>query len=405
MVLFPEQWYNRKQKHKELSRLLKDRYPWRYELYLVPYFLSSSVFMSFISVYFKGLNLSTFQIAVLMASMPAVSIFTQPLLGALGDRTRSKTRLLRVLALGATGCVLLFLVSGQFWWLLLMTLLFAGFYTSQQPLGDSVILEALQEKRRPFGPLRVMACAAFAVSSALVGRIVDGHMERVIYLTAGALLLMFFGSFALPDVKGHQRTKEKLGFRSLLQDEDLGRLLIFIALLQTTLGYFYSFYSVHFLTLPGSTSELLGISYLISALSELPFLLVSDRLFERLGAGKLLVIAALALALRWLSLAVFTDVRLVMTTQLLHGWGFVVILVSMAKYVSLTVPEALRARGQMLLSVVGFGMARVTGTLGGGLLAGKIGYQNGFWVCCAVAAIALLVFAPGYLRRAPLNGE
>lgn len=380
------------------------RYPWRYGLYMGAYYFCTSIYLSFISVYFKQLQLPTRQISILMAAIPLISIIAQPVWGTLGDRMKNRSLLLRALALASSVMILLFRVSDGFWWLLVMVLLFSSCFTALQPLGDSVILEALQPGRRPFGPLRLVGCVVFAVSSTVVGGFLDGRMNWVIYLTAIALGFIFLATFALPPVAGHQREKQRAGIFLLLKQKELAHLLVFITLLQITMGYFYSFFSVHFVSLPGGTSALLGWCYLISAASEIPFLLLSDKLFDRLGAGKLMCISALALTLRWVTLAISGDIWFVMISQVLHGWGFIVMTVSMAKYISLTVPEELRARGQMLLAIVGFGIARVVGTLGGGLLAEGIGLQKGFYVTATISAIALIAYAPRYLRTVPLNG-
>ena len=47
----------------------------------------------------------------------------------------------------------------------------------------------------------------------------------------------------------------------------------------------------------------------------------------------------------------------------------------------------------------GFGVARVFGIALGGILAGSIGEQKGFWVSAAISLLALILFAPGYLRE------
>ena len=94
-----------------------------------------------------------------------------------------------------------------------------------------------------------------------------------------------------------------------------------------------------------------------------------------------------------------------MASQLLHGWGFIVMTVTMAKFISLTVPEELRARGQMLLAMAGFGVARVAGNLGGGRLAQSIGLKATFGVMAAVAFASLLAFAPLYWKRGSLDGR
>jgi len=82
-----------------------------------------------------------------------------------------------------------------------------------------------------------------------------------------------------------------------------------------------------------------------------------------------------------------------------------VMTVGLAKYINLTVPAELRASGQMLLGAVSFGVARVVGNLGGGLLADAIGRQNVFFISAGVCLVTLAIFAPYYLRRAPMNGR
>ena len=52
------------------------------------------------------------------------------------------------------------------------------------------------------------------------------------------------------------------------------------------MGYFYAFFPTRFLELPGATAALLGWANLISALAEVPFLLVGDRLFAGAGARR-----------------------------------------------------------------------------------------------------------------------
>ncbi len=172
-----------------------------------------------------------------------------------------------------------------------------------------------------------------------------------------------------------------------------------MTMLQMTMGYFYTFYSMYFTSFPGGTTTLLGWAYLLSSVSETPFLLLSDKLIRKVGVGKLLVIAGCALTARWAVLATATSVWTAFFAQILHGWGFIVMTVSMAKYINQHVPDELKARGQMLLNVAGFGVARVAGIVLGGAIAGKLGVQSGFWASFAVSAAALLLFAPGYLRE------
>lgn len=380
------------------------RYPWHYALFLVAYYMANAVYQGFITVYFKDVGLSTLQIGALMSAVPIVSILTQPLWGALGDRAKSRNNVLRIMAAGAAGSVLLFALNHSFWYLMPLICVFSAFYTALQPMGDSVILEALQKDQLAFGPTRLCGSLAFAIWSSVTGALIQDQTGRVLFLTAALLGCTFFATFALPKTPGHQKKSEKTSMLTLFKQPHLAALLSLVTLLQMTMGYFYSFFPVHFTALPGGSSTLLGYAYLISALSEMPFLIFSDKLFQKLGAGKLLLIAAAALTARWLILAMVGNVAVVMASQVLHGWGFIVMTVSMSKYISLTVPEALRARGQMLLSIMGFGFARVAGNMGGGLIGNALGLQNGFFVSALVSGLALLCFTPLYLKKPALNG-
>ncbi len=67
-------------------------------------------------------------------------------------------------------------------------------------------------------------------------------------------------------------------------------------------------------------------------------------------------------------------------------------------------PEGQKASGQLLLSVFGFGVARVIGYFGGGVLSDIIGRQNVFFVCAGICAVCAIVFIPYYMRRKPQNG-
>jgi len=377
----------------------EDAYPWRFSLFLAAYYAANAVYQGFVSVYFSNKGLDSFQIGMLMSAVSVVSIVAQPAWGALGDRSASRNRVLRIMCLLAAGMILLLYSTKNLWALSAILCLFAVSYTSIQPMGDSVILEALQEKGQPFGRIRLVGTYSFAVVSPIAGLMINGHLERMPWMTAAVLGLVFLSTYKLPPAAGHARVKNCASMMTLLRDKKLMLLISLVTLLQATLGYFYVFFPVYFTQMQGGNAALLGWAYFLSACSETPFLLFSDKLFKKIGVGKLLLISAASLVLRWAILALTDNVWVAMASQLLHGWGFIVMTVTMAKYISLTVPEELRARGQMLLAVAGFGVARVAGNWGGGYIAQQIGLKATFGVMAVVAFVSLFAFAPVYLKR------
>ncbi len=387
----------------------KSRYPAHLGLFLMAYYVTNSVFQGYLSVYFQNvLKFNPTQIGSILAGVAIVSVVTQPMWGTVGDRSRSRNAVIRLLCIVAAAIILSLLMAESYMIVMLLTCLFAGFYMSIQPMGDSIILEDLQKDDHPFGPIRMAGGLSFAFFNILFGKILEwtGNNNVIVYFIAGLLICTLLSTFALPRTPGRQAVGgKKMNISHLFKIKDLMLILAFVLPLQATMGYFYTFFSNHFMTLEGSTSSLLGWCYFISAVSEVPYLIFSDKLFKKIGAGKLLCMSAVCLTIRWLLLGFVSDFRIAMFSQIFHGWGFIVMTVSLSKYVNLTVPAELKASGQMLLAVVNFGIARVIGNFGGGMLADAIGMQNVFFVSAAITIVTFLIFAPYYLRRKPLNGE
>jgi len=172
-----------------------------------------------------------------------------------------------------------------------------------------------------------------------------------------------------------------------------------MAPVQITMGYFHTFFATHFSALPGANPTLLGMGYAIATLGEIPYLLLSDKIFDRFGAARPMCVSALVLTVKWLLTGLSKNAYLAAAGQILHGGGFIVMSVSMAKYIARNVDENLRASGQMLLSMASFGVARVIGNLGGGFLAEKLGSAAVFYMAAGVCFLSLCVFAPKAFQR------
>ena len=374
--------------------------------FMMAYYMTNSVFQSFISLYYTDIGLTGTQIGSINALIAVVSVFTMQLWGNTGDRVRVRNRLLLMLCLCAAAFMMILKLGTGFPYVLVMACAFACFYTSIQPLGDSIVLDALAEQNRPFGPVRMAGGLSFAVVSALFGYVTDAlGSDIIVYVIAGMCLVIAAATFYMP--RGENRVARenvKGGMLSLFKNRELLTLFALMVPLQLTYGYFYAFFSPLLRDDLGG-GKLVGWAYFISACSETPFLLMSDKLFKKHGAGRLMCVSALFMTVRWFIVATTKNPYVAMCSQLLHSFGFIVIVVTVSKYVQAVVPEEKRASGQLLISVFGFGVARAAGYFGGGILADLTSRQTVFYFCAAVCLVCLLVFTPIYLKKAPLNGE
>lgn len=364
---------------------------------MAAYYAVTSVYQNYISKYFGAQGLTDIEIGVLMAAPPLISLVAQPVWGTLGDRSRSKTAVFRLMYLVSAVLILSYLISSSFWYLMIAVTAYSFFFTALQPMNDTIALEGLEGA--PFGPVRIAGTMSFAILSPLAGAIIGDKWNLSIWMTGGLLIAAALVTFLLPPVPGHQSESghKKMKFTELFKQKELMLLLGFVMPLQISMGYFYTYFSLHFTELEGANSTLLGLCFTISSAAEIPFLLFSNRLYERFGAGKLLITAGIAVTIRWILLGTLTNVYAVMATQLFHGWGFIVMTVTMAYYVNDHVPAELKASGQMLLGIVGFGFARAIGNLGGAAFINLFGRQGTFYVSAVLSGVAVLCYFRKYM--------
>lgn len=383
------------------------RYPWKYAIFFSAFYMITASFQGFSGPFYQDARgMTDHRLIILLTCTPFVALVTQPIWGKISDRMPTRNRAMLLMAVVSIVSCVLMALSRSFVALLLSTALFAAFYLPIQPIGDSIILEDMEKHGQAFGPIRLSASVAFALANLILGAVIGTKYQMLPWIMAGMSVFLLLSLQVLPPAKGYQHGKENVPIKALLAQPYMKSLLALLTILMLALGYFYAFYSLHVTALPGGNARWVGVGYFISAAVEIPFLLTADRLFKKYGVGRLMLVSCVLLLVRFLILATTRSVLIATLSQLLHAGCFVVITLSMSYYVNRVVPNELRASGQMLLSVVGYGLARVFGTVGGGLIARLMGgTAGGFALMAAVCAVTLLWAAPLYLRVPPINGE
>ena len=169
-------------------------------LFMMAYYVTNSVFQSFMSLYYTDRGLDNTQIGTINAMIALVSVFFMQFWGEMGDRAKSRNRLLALMAVAAAAFMGAYLISDMFWALLVTACLFAAFYTSLQPMGDSIVLASLAENGRRFGPVRMAGGLSFAVVAMLFGNVLDalGDRRYVVYTVSALCLVIALAALNLP---------------------------------------------------------------------------------------------------------------------------------------------------------------------------------------------------------------
>lgn len=385
----------------------KAPYPSRYGLFLGLYYSALAAYQGFVGPFYRETcGMGEGQLLWLLVATPAVSMLAQPLWGMAGDRMKKRNSALYIMGMLALASILMMSAVRGFGAVLLATCLFAAFFLPLQPMGDSIILEDLGLRGQPFGPIRLTGSLCFAVANLALGVLFAGRYHLVPHAVAAFLIALLFSTRVLPNIAGHQRGRRQVPVSVLFKLPHMKAVLLMLTPLMLALGYFYSYFTLYITELPGGSAGLAGLGYFVSAVSELPFIFVSDRLFKRFGAGRLMLVSALLLAVRFAILSVARSAYVALATQVLHCGCFIVITLSASYYINRVVPDELKASGQMLLSMIGFGLARVFGIFCGGVIAQVTGgLAGGFAFMAVVCLITLIAGARHFLRVPPINGE
>ena len=354
------------------------------------YNAANAVYQGYMSLYWKSLGFSDGALGALSAAASVSAIAAQPIWGRVGDRTRSRRNLLKLLSLGAVAAMLPALAGSGFPLQMLSSALFYAFFSAILPLSDSILLE-----HGGFGGCRLAGGLSFALAGLLFGAL-RLSPRAVVWATGALLTLAAIASRLLPASPG--KGTGRAAMLQLLKNRELVRLLLFLLPVQATMGCYYAFYAPRMQALGGSGTEL-GAAYLIASISEAPYLLCSEGVYRRFGAAKPMCAAACMLALRWTLTGFAASPVAAIAAQALHGGGLTVLSVSMARWIGENVPEECAASGQTLLNLVAFGASRALGSLGGGWIADRFGIRTAFLICAGVCAASALIFAPHALRK------
>ena len=371
--------------------------------YFICYYMCSATYSTYYANYLVERGIDKGEIGSIMALSPIIALLVQPVWGMAGDRVKWKNTLLAVLT-GGTSLVLFaggFVNSTLYAYAVVCS--YAFFSTSITPLMETITLEALQKGRYAYGPVRLIGSVAYAVTAPVIGLVMADHYAMAPFFAAMFMGLGLMAVLFMPKVAGHGHGKKnRANVLQLFKHKQLMLLMGFTIVLMLSMSYYNTYFSLYFQEM-GASSTVLGIAFFVQAMGEVPFLLVGDKVLRKIGAGRVLLLCAAAITVRMLCIGVSTNIPFVLVTQLLHGLSIVTMNFTMAKFVNVIVPEELKSSGQMLVSVVGFGIARAVGAWISGMMVNAVGMRVPFFVSSAVALMGLIVFGCIILRSPELK--
>jgi len=147
------------------------------------------------------------------------------------------------------------------------------------------------------------------------------------------------------------------------------------------------------------SNDFVGYACAISAITEIPILLVITRCYKKFGIIKIIIFAGLMMSLRMILCSQAAGIEMILAAQLLHGFTYMTVHYSTITYINDELPADSKSFGQSLLAVSQSGFGSIIGSIGGGYVSDAAGIAPAYaLIGLSVLAVTMLSILAGFIR-------
>jgi len=376
-----------------------------------------AAYAPYISVYLRSTGLDLETVGVLVALQAAVSLVAAPAWGAIADRRGDvRAPVLVASLIAAAAAILLATVSGPLLIAGSIVLLATGM-AGIIPMVDSRAVRLVGRRDR-FGRARAWGSAAFIVIAFATGAAI-GRFGPVGMFALYAPLLVATGvaAFALlrlpgDDHRGRSPETRSRGGGTLsalsafslttiveaIRQPIIGRFFVGSVIVWTAFATLQTFVSLRVVQLGGDATAV-GATWSLGALVEIPLMFAFPNLARRFGVERLLMVGAIAFALRAAGVALVSSPWLVVAVSPLAGVAFAFFYVGTVTWVAGALPRHVQATAQGIFTGTAVSIGAIGGAIIGGVIAGTISLPALFGVAAVGHALGAIVVWQAIGRR------
>ncbi|HEY2994485.1 MAG TPA: MFS transporter [Methylomirabilota bacterium] len=356
----------------------------------------------FLPAFFERRGLASEQLGLLLGTGTAIRLIAGPLWGRLADLTGALRGVLAICAaLAAVVAVSLLSVAGVPA-LFALSLLHAAALAPITTLADALALGASAPRRAAarfeYGWLRGTGSGVFVLGTLVSGQVVGAWgLGSILVLQAAQLTLAACTALLVPApapsdrVDGIVEAAPRQGVAGLLRSAEFRRVMLVSALVLGSHALHDTFAVIRW-SAAGIGPAMVSVLWSESVAAEVVvFFLVGPVLLKRLGASRVMALAATAGLVRWLVVASTTAVTPLALVQPLHGLTFAALHLACMRVIPAITPPGLAATAQAMYAL-GAGATTAVLTLAAGHLYARLG-GHAFVVmallCAAATPLAL----------------
>lgn len=358
-------------------------------LFFFSYFGLGAV-LPLLSVYLESIGFTGVQIGSVFSTRSLLAVLVPPLWGIISDRTGKHKGMLAI-TFSATLIMALALPFARTFLLFILAYGFLNiFMTASTPLADSIALST----SIPFGQVRKWGAYGFAIAA-----LIAGYLSRIISLEFIFAVLAFSCIAALGathrikvSIKNtsHDMMKD---LPKLLKDKAFMVFLLYCFLVGNTLISHNTFYGLYFDSIGGNLAWI-GLSFFLFAMSEAPFMGLTNRFLPRFGIYRILTFSTFVGMFRWYFYFLNDNPIMVLILFPLQGLFFGTFLTATAEYVKTTVAPSIRSTAVSIYAAIFIGIGGIYSNFIGGYIYDYVNVESVyafFGISCSLGLLVLLL--------------
>ena len=269
----------------------------------------------FVTLFYKARGLTGTEIGLLSTFGAITGMLAAPVWGRWGDASKHPRRLI-MLALLASACfALLRGIQSLFWTISIFIVLDALIGSGAGSLSNVQAVAAANGEKSGFGSIRLWGSLGWAAVTPLAGLLIERlglyvpFAGYAVLLVAAVFVLFFVRGSAQPKTTAEKAARVPLRQMIGLLGQSrtmVGVAIAFSIIWISSMGR--SQFETLYMTQLGAHASLIGIYNTVSALFEVPFMLLADRLIRRYGSGRILRISMLVQAASFLPVVLFPSI-------------------------------------------------------------------------------------------------
>jgi len=364
------------------------------------YYFFVGLFVPYWGLYLTFKSFTPIEIGFLLSFFQLSRIFAPNLWGWIADHTEKRSLWIRLTAfIGFVGFIGIFWAD-SFIEIFVIMMAMSVFTSSTLPLAESLTLSHLATTNGHYSKIRAWGSFGFIMAALSFGFILDSlGMHYLLIVLCITQFLIFIFSYGVPEKPYHRKKLTQNSFIKILKKPEVFSLLLACALMVTSHGLLYNFYSIY-MNDQGYSNSIIGFLWALGVICEIFIFFLMPKITRYLNFKEILLISLFIAVVRFYLIGSFADCLLIiLIAQMMHAFTFGSFHVASIEMINQFFSGKNHAKGQALYNSITYGVGGALGGLGGGYVIQMYSASTAFTLSALFPLIGFFIALVGIKSR------